>query len=666
MSMHTPEAISGSPPATTMESFYFSAGDHDLFAWLHEPAGRQANLGVVVCKPFGFESLCGHLSLRKFAEAAAALGVPALRVDYLGTGDSPEIEPQADQIDIWTRDVVAAVAELRRRTGVERVCLVGVRLGALLAARAARELEGVAGLFVVAPVLNGKRYLTELRTTRLAALMGVPDVVADPRFGGDIEAANPGLMEFTGYPLSAASIATLTPLKITPADTPAGAQWSIVDRADLPLAKDFGASLAAAGVPTGYTALPGFVEMCLVSPQYSVVPLPMVQVLREFLQGLLGAAPLPAGGAERVPKSAIRGEGGAVVSLPGDSADSRLTERPVCFGTEAQLFGIVTEPAQGEANRRAVIFPNTGTDFHMGASRMYVTLARMWARRGYVVLRMDFAGIGDSNTRPGRPDNDLFPPAALDDLRAGLKFIRDRYGVQEVTLCGLCSGGYHSLRAAAAGLDVQRILMVNPQNFFWKEGSPPDEGWKVSEAVRNPGIYRQKVGSLRAWKRLLTGEVSLWRIARVYTLRALLSLELFLRDAARSLHIRLPQDLGWELEDITRRGIHVAFVFSAGELGISLLKLQAGSSLRRLGDRFRMHVIEGADHTFSRSAARSLMAKTLTQELTAGPAVSSTGDTANRSVGDSLRPKEFQLFTGMVHAESTSKNALQRTSSSEY
>jgi pimeloyl-ACP methyl ester carboxylesterase len=666
MRTNTTETTPSELPATTMESFYFPSGEQSLFGWLHAPAGPQASVGVVICKPFGFEALCGHSSMRKFAEAAAGLGVPALRFDYLGTGDSPEIDPRADQVDRWTLDIVAAAAELRRRTGVERVCLVGIRLGALLAARAARDISGIAALFVIAPVVNGKRYLTELRTTRLAALMGMPPVAADNRFGGDVEALNPGLMEFTGYTFSADSIAALTPLKLSAADSPAGAEWFIVDRADLPVAKDFNESLVAAGVPSRCVALPGFVDMCLVSPQYAIVPMPMVEALREFLQGLVGGPQLAAGEAPRIPKSVIQGEGSAALSLPGDGPDSNLIERPVCFGTEAQLFGIVTEPAQGDSSRRAVVFPNTGTDFHMGASRMYVTLARTWARRGYYVLRMDFTGIGDSGGRPGRRDNDVFPAAALDEMRAGIKFMRDRYGIQELTLCGLCSGAYHSLRAAAAGLDVQRILMVNPQNYFWKDGAPLDEGMHVAEAVRNPGIYRQRVGSLQAWKRVFKGEVSLLRIARVYTVRSFLTLELALRDAARYLRIKLPQDLGWELEDIARRGIHIAFIFSTGELGIPLLKLQAGLSLKRLGERCPVHIIEGADHTFSRSGARSLMAKMLTQELMAGSSASGAGDTANRAAGGASGYQEFHLFSGVAHAESTSKNALRRTSSSEY
>src|SRR5271167_603331 len=112
------------------EAVYFDSGDHRLFGWVHHPSGNSiATLGVVICKPFGYEAICSHRGIRAFAESLAAAGLPALRFDYSGTGDSAEIDPTADQIQAWARDVTAAAGELRRRTGVPRVCLLGVRLG---------------------------------------------------------------------------------------------------------------------------------------------------------------------------------------------------------------------------------------------------------------------------------------------------------------------------------------------------------------------------------------------------------------------------------------------------------------------------------------------------------------------------------------------------------
>jgi hypothetical protein len=308
------------------------------------------------------------------------------------------------------------------------------------------------------------------------------------------------------------------------------------------------------------------------------------------------------------------GADAGTLQVLGEADEAPLTERPVLFGGEGRLFGIVTEPRRDEARRRAVILLNAAADHHSGASRMSVTFARSWARRGCVVLRMDLAGIGDSATRPGRPDDDVFPPAALDDIRDALQLVRTRYGSQDVALAGMCSGAYHTLRAAVAGLPVNRLLMVNPLNFFWKEGRSLHE-LQLDEVVRNPRVYRERLVTAGAWKRMLTGQVNVWRIVRIYCHRPLLTLQAVLREAASALRIRLPWDLGSELEELGARGLRIVFVFSRDDPGMDLLKLQAGSSIRRLGERCRRHIIEGGDHTFTRAASRAALQRILSEEL---------------------------------------------------
>src|SRR5579883_313718 len=139
------EAIEGTRAGECSRShqpLYFPSRGQQLFGWLHHPAGAAAcGWGVVVCKPFGYEALCAHRSVRAFADAAAELGLPTLRFDYLGTGDSADIDPSADQVEAWIHNIADAVAELRRITGVSRVCLLGFRLGTLLALLAARECQ---------------------------------------------------------------------------------------------------------------------------------------------------------------------------------------------------------------------------------------------------------------------------------------------------------------------------------------------------------------------------------------------------------------------------------------------------------------------------------------------------------------------------------------------
>ena len=106
-----------------------------------------------------------------------------------------------------------------------------------------------------------------------------------------------------------------------------------------------------------------------------------------------------------------------------------------------------------------------------------------------------------------------------------------------------------------------------------------------------------------------------WRIFQIYAYRQVLALEAALRNLARALRIKLPKDLGRELEDIVARGVQVTFIFAAGEPGIDLLKIQGGSALKKLGDYCRVRIINDADHTFSRSGPRTAMERVLTDEL---------------------------------------------------
>jgi hypothetical protein len=192
--------------------------------------------------------------------------------------------------------------------------------------------------------------------------------------------------------------------------------------------------------------------------------------------------------------------------------------------------------------------------------------------------------------------------------------MRMRFGVRDLTLAGFCSGAYHALRAAVAAVSVNRILMVNPTTFFWKEGMTITE-MQLAELVYMPRAYRARLLSAATWKRLLTGGIDVRYILKIYANRFLFRLESILRDGARYMRVRLPRDLGWELEEVGARGVRMVFVFAHGEPGIDLLKIQGGSSIKRLGKRCRVHIIDSADHVFSKSGPRAVMERILSDEL---------------------------------------------------
>jgi alpha-beta hydrolase superfamily lysophospholipase len=600
-----------SPAGGLAEALYFDSGQHRLFGWLHRPAAIDAaRIGLIVCKPFGYEAVCAHRSVRAFSEAAASLGVPSLRFDYAGTGDSTELDPEADQLEVWVENVIAAVGALRQLANVEHVYVLGFRLGALLATLAAIRCKDVGGLMLVAPIISGRRYLRELRMTRLAAGIGAEPAESSGQPRADAR------MEVSGFFFSAATLASLAQVDLKAPRTPPATDILVVDGNKMPVARGWVDELLASGARATYRALPGLVEMIMTAPQFATTAQEMVTEMRGWLTQLRDCA---AAASERgAPGESPQVPPTAIMNLCADRAGEQalVTERPVFLASQAVLFGIVTEPEQNAARRGGVILINAGADYHIGASGIYVELARRWARRGYVVLRMDLAGLGDSATRRGQPDNVVFPPAALDDIRVAIEWMRSRGGVNDVTLCGVCSGAYHVLRAAVTEFPAKRFLMVNPETFFWNE-SMTIYDMHLAEVVRGSAIDRSKMLSAEAWTRLLRGQVDIRYVLRRHIRRVFFYVESMCRDAARRLHIRLPHDLGWQLEEIAARGVQMAFVFSSGEPGIALLRMQGGHSLQRLGERCRVHIIEGADHVFSKLDSRMALQDILSDELLA-------------------------------------------------
>lgn len=148
-----------------MKFIQFGSGT-PLFGTLHSPRTFSVpRLAVVVCNPFGEEALRAHRIYRVLARKLAQEGIPVLRFDYSGSGDSMG-ESGSASLSAWIKDVQAAADELRKQSKAPEIVLFGLGLGGAIAALAASG-AGVRRVIAWDPVIDGRVYLRELAVSHV-------------------------------------------------------------------------------------------------------------------------------------------------------------------------------------------------------------------------------------------------------------------------------------------------------------------------------------------------------------------------------------------------------------------------------------------------------------------------------------------------------------------
>lgn len=268
----------------------------------------------------------------------------------------------------------------------------------------------------------------------------------------------------------------------------------------------------------------------------------------------------------------------------------RITEQAFLLGPRKSLVGIVTEDAAaaGPAGERPTfVILNAGIIHRVGPSRMSVLLARQLAAAGYVVLRFDMSGLGDSDPRP-----DGLPPieAGVADIREALDWLESARKTRKVVLVGLCSGANHALVYGGTDPRVVGLVLLDPATpktfgYYWRHFMPR--------------LFRPRV-----WYNILRGQHPMVRgLAR--------------RVAGNRVDVEGPQRVDLQspevrayLEDAYRKALEQDIRFLAVFTGTLEDKhnyreqvLDAFPKVR-FGERMRLEYFETAEHTFTAEVDR--------------------------------------------------------------
>ncbi|WIG56962.1 MAG: hypothetical protein OJF61_002750 [Rhodanobacteraceae bacterium] len=552
------------------------------FGWLYTPDHACSTIGIVIVPPFGRDETCAHRTLRHLAEAGARCGFMSLRFDLDGCGDSAGGDADPDRVESWIISVHDA-CDCMRRAGAGKVVLVGVHLGATLAALAALRRDDLAALVAFNPVVRGRRWLHELHALQAAMDLQPPPAVEQE--GG--QAAS-------GFWLSPSTCEALTKIDLTRMAAPVP-RVLLLERDDLP-GGQWRDHLQAEGCQVEQRRIPGYVDM-MADPHLNQVAQVFIDTCIDYVRGVAGH--------ERT--------GTATPALPLrpfatlHAGDTWVRETVVSPGDG--IFGILAEPMDSQPDRTLLVL-NAGAVHHIGVSRFDVGFSRRMAASGMQVLRMDLTGIGDSPARAGAIENATYGVDGVKDIGVCVEWLRGR-GARELIIGGMCSGASHALRAALAGQAVDAAYLVNCGVFLPRPGFESGADRRFNQIAH----YGKSVRSARSWRKLLSGRVDLRRVALVAAWKIALESKGALRNGARRIGVPLRGDLDRGFATLARRGVKVHFLYSSDDPGLIRLGIEAGSLVPKYirSGCFSMRTFEGANHTFTQRWAQAALLLALQQ-----------------------------------------------------
>lgn len=579
--------------------FYLSSQGKNLSAWIQFPVSNQAcRGGVVIASPISYEHLHSYRSLRHLADELAKQGFAVLRFDWHGCGDSAGADHDSDRLTTWERNLADAVQWMQEQAEQSSVSVVGLRMGASIAALVSRQFP-IENLVLWAPILKGKSYVREMQAI---------DMTGEAR-SQELET---NVIEAGGFLLNESTAAEIGTIQLQE-NLPGCQELLVVSDSDFAADNRFVSACRNEGIGTDHAIIGGLREM-LAEPHRSQVPKDALSKIVEWLSQRRPALEVP-------------------ICFHGFSESSSLTEagfqeQSIRISENPDLFGILTSPPHDDlSNLPVVLLLNAGATTRIGPGRLNVHLARRLAETGFRSFRLDFQGLGDSLQSIPERENDSYASTVFRDIQITIEKLRKNHGLKSCVLVGLCSGAYASFQAAAQlnEATIRESILINPLTFFWKEGMTIDDD--PGRHLIRQHYYRSVMRDPEKWVRFLTGRSKTGFLGAARIIVRKLGLMLIKTGSRKSPESPEPisefpehprqQNLSGDLERIVQRNRHLTMFFSSSDPGYAILNhfaRKTAAKLNRLG-RLDFKFIPNADHTFSREVPRTKLIEEIVTHL---------------------------------------------------
>jgi pimeloyl-ACP methyl ester carboxylesterase len=539
--------------------------------WLHDaPGGR----GVIICSAHGFEEMCSRVSMRLLAERLAESGLPTLRFDYHGTVDSPGCDDDPDRVATWLGNIRNAITWMRQTTGVEEVALVGLRLGATMAAVVAAEEVGIERLALLGPAPSGRVYTREMQLSgRVMVPIGAESLERE---------VSSDAVTMAGFKLADQTTSDLREVNVLKLKVAPAPHVLILQSEGRPGEEALANHLEHLGADVTKRSFRDYQRM-MSDPTDSRPCLESIDVIVRWLR-------------EELPNLPHRGQ---TQIVPVTIRDECWTEEPLQFGERDRMVGILCCPDRPAPGEPCVAIGNTGRDYRIGWARSTVLLARHLANHGIASLRFDLPGIGDSLAAEPAKLAKLYKKKTAIQFSVAIDEL-ERRGLDHIYLYGRCSGAYNAFQAAQRDSRVRNLILCNIQRYVWHTGDAIEFAYvdnihllrrplgKVVFGAANPSaglLDRVRTNFVRAF-------MACFRTAR----------EIIIWGAQKSvaLYNDGPGLISW-VRQFTGRGGRLLFVYSSNDLGLPHFEKLFGKEGTHIRDvpGVSIEFVEGADHNFT-------------------------------------------------------------------